>query len=170
MRSIGVRELRQQASRYLREVERGGAIEVTDRGRPVARLVPIPRSSRVDSLLATGEMSPAAADPLELVDPLAPLRGVPRRSVGLAALRPPRCFQPKTFAVSTQSTSRRRSVSAATYRFWSATTSGCWLLPAPSESGLRLLADSERKTGVKHAEVVTTRLVQDEGGWLRLAG
>ena len=29
---------------------------------------------------------------------------------------------------------------------------------------------SERKTGVKHAEVVTARLVQDERGWLRLAG
>ncbi len=27
----------------------------------------------------------------------------------------------------------------------------------------------ERKTGVKHAEVVTGRLVQDERGWLRLA-
>jgi hypothetical protein len=29
---------------------------------------------------------------------------------------------------------------------------------------------SERKTGVKRAEVITARLVQDEGGWLRLAG
>ncbi len=29
---------------------------------------------------------------------------------------------------------------------------------------------TERKTGVKHAEVVTTRLLQDERGWLRLAG
>jgi hypothetical protein len=29
---------------------------------------------------------------------------------------------------------------------------------------------SERKTGVKRAEVVTVRLVQDERGWLRLAG
>jgi len=28
---------------------------------------------------------------------------------------------------------------------------------------------SERKTGVKHAEVITARLVQDERGWLRLA-
>ena len=28
---------------------------------------------------------------------------------------------------------------------------------------------SERKTGVKHAEVITARLVQDEHGWLRLA-
>ena len=29
---------------------------------------------------------------------------------------------------------------------------------------------SERKTGVKHAEVITARLLQDERGWLRLAG
>jgi len=87
LKSIGARELRQHASRYLREVERGGAIEVTDRGRPVARLVPIPRSNRVDALLATGEISPAAGDPLELGDPLEPLRGVPLPSVELAALR-----------------------------------------------------------------------------------
>ena len=29
---------------------------------------------------------------------------------------------------------------------------------------------AERKTGVKHAEVITARLVRDEGGWLRLVG
>src|SRR2546427_133056 len=29
---------------------------------------------------------------------------------------------------------------------------------------------SERKTRVKHAEVITARLVRDERGWLRLAG
>lgn len=28
----------------------------------------------------------------------------------------------------------------------------------------------ERKTGIKHAEVVTARLVQEERGWLKLAG
>src|SRR5439155_7492254 len=28
----------------------------------------------------------------------------------------------------------------------------------------------ERKTGVKHAEVITAWLIQDERGWLRLAG
>ena len=32
------------------------------------------------------------------------------------------------------------------------------------------VTSSERKTGVKHAEVITARLVQDERGWLRLAG
>jgi prevent-host-death family protein len=87
MRSIGVRELRQQASRYLREVERGDAIEVTDRGRPVARLVPIPRSSRVDALLASGQLSPASGDPIELGAPLEPRPGVPLPSVELAAMR-----------------------------------------------------------------------------------
>jgi hypothetical protein len=29
---------------------------------------------------------------------------------------------------------------------------------------------TERKTGVKRAEVITPQLLQDESGWLRLAG
>jgi len=29
---------------------------------------------------------------------------------------------------------------------------------------------TEWKTGVKHAEVITARLAQDERGWLRMAG
>ena len=41
MERIGVRELRQHASRYLERVSRGETLEVTDRGRPVARLVPL---------------------------------------------------------------------------------------------------------------------------------
>ncbi len=87
MKSIGVRELRQQASRYLREVERGDPIEVTDHGRPVARLVPIPRTSRADSLLLTGQLSPSAGDLLALGAPLKPRAGVRLPSVELAALR-----------------------------------------------------------------------------------
>jgi prevent-host-death family protein len=41
MDRIGVRELRQHASRYLARVVGGETIEVTDRGRPVALLVPV---------------------------------------------------------------------------------------------------------------------------------
>jgi prevent-host-death family protein len=41
MKRIGVRELRQNASKYLEDVESGESIEITDRGRPVARLVPV---------------------------------------------------------------------------------------------------------------------------------
>lgn len=87
MRSIGVRELRQQASRYLREVERGDAIEVTDHGRPIARLVPLSRASRADTLLATGQLSPSAGDLLALGAPLEPLPGKPLPSAELAAMR-----------------------------------------------------------------------------------
>jgi len=41
MDRIGVRELRQHASRYLARVASGETLEVTDRGRLVARLVPV---------------------------------------------------------------------------------------------------------------------------------
>jgi prevent-host-death family protein len=41
MGTIGVRELRQNASEILREVEAGTVTTVTVSGRPVARLVPI---------------------------------------------------------------------------------------------------------------------------------
>ena len=44
MQRIGVRELRQHASRYLAMVARGERVEVTDRGRPVAMLVPVQAS------------------------------------------------------------------------------------------------------------------------------
>ncbi len=39
--SIGVRELRQYASTYLARVKEGESITVTERGTPIARLVPI---------------------------------------------------------------------------------------------------------------------------------
>jgi prevent-host-death family protein len=55
MRQLGVRELRQQASRWLRRVAAGESFEVTDRGRPVALLVPIPRPEGLDALVASGQ-------------------------------------------------------------------------------------------------------------------
>ena len=42
MTVIGVRQLRQNASVYLRLVEAGETIQIADRGRPVALWVPIP--------------------------------------------------------------------------------------------------------------------------------
>jgi prevent-host-death family protein len=41
MDRVGVRELRQNLSVYLRRVKAGEALEVTERGEPVARLEPI---------------------------------------------------------------------------------------------------------------------------------
>jgi prevent-host-death family protein len=87
MRSIGIRELRQQASKHLRDVERGETIEVTDRGRPVALLVPLPRTGAAERLIASGRMVPATGDLLALGEPLEPRPGVPLPSERLADMR-----------------------------------------------------------------------------------
>jgi prevent-host-death family protein len=55
MEQIGVRELRQHASRFLARVRNGEVLEVTDRGTPVARLVPVP-SDRWAALVASGQV------------------------------------------------------------------------------------------------------------------
>jgi prevent-host-death family protein len=59
MESIGVRELRQNASHYLSRVAAGELIEITDRGRPVARLVPITDDPWQD-LINAGEVLSAS--------------------------------------------------------------------------------------------------------------
>lgn len=41
MKRVKIAELRNQLSRHLREVERGAEVEVTDRERPIARIVPV---------------------------------------------------------------------------------------------------------------------------------
>jgi len=57
MESIGVRELRQHASRYLARVKAGETLQITDRGRPVARLVP-PAEDSWEDMIARGEIIP----------------------------------------------------------------------------------------------------------------
>jgi prevent-host-death family protein len=59
---IGVRELRQNASRYLAMVKRGETVEVTERGELIALLVPAQRSQTArDRLIAAGKIIPAAS-------------------------------------------------------------------------------------------------------------
>ena len=70
MARVGVRELRQRASELLRLVEEGETIEITDRGRPVALLTPLPAGSPLERLRATGEAVPATADLDDLPAPL----------------------------------------------------------------------------------------------------
>ena len=62
---VGVRELRQNLSVHLRRVRAGERLEVTERGRPVAALVPIDRpGSALDRLVAAGRASRPEGDPL----------------------------------------------------------------------------------------------------------
>ncbi len=57
---VGVRELRQNLSVYLRRTLAGETLEVTDRGRPVALLTPIPeRADPIARLAADGRITPA---------------------------------------------------------------------------------------------------------------
>lgn len=76
--TVGVAELRQNLSKYLRRVEAGERLVVTDRNRPVAQLGPAPGSgSALDRLIAEGKVRPPKRrgplpEPLELppgVDP-----------------------------------------------------------------------------------------------------
>ena len=87
MRRIGVRELRQQASKYLRQVESGETIEVTDRGRPVALLIPVPVAGAIERLAAGGRLVTADGDLFALGEPLEPLPDAPLPSEALAASR-----------------------------------------------------------------------------------
>jgi prevent-host-death family protein len=87
MQTIGIRELRQNASRYLREVESGETIEVTDRGRPVAHLVPVPKKTGLDALIAAGRATPAKGRLEDLGPPLPLPPGATPPSKALEQLR-----------------------------------------------------------------------------------
>lgn len=87
MTRVGVRELRQRASELLRRVESGETIEVTDRGRPVAVLAPLPDTSTLDRLRASGELLAASGDFNDLPEPLPLGKGNRPPSEVLAGLR-----------------------------------------------------------------------------------
>jgi prevent-host-death family protein len=84
MDSVGVRELRQNLSRYLSEVKEGASFAITERGREVARLTPsgpadsplarlvaergatMPRGNLIDRIAAS-RLPPAEGPPVEQV-------------------------------------------------------------------------------------------------------
>lgn len=77
MERIGVRELRQNASRYLALVRKGETVEVTDRGSLVALLVPPgPAMGGRDRLVASGRLI-AASNPTGRVRSPHPVRPRP---------------------------------------------------------------------------------------------
>ncbi len=70
MMSIGIRELRQNASRYVRLAKAGQRVAVTERGTLVAYLVPAAESgSLLDRLTAVGEYEPPVGHILDLLPP-----------------------------------------------------------------------------------------------------
>jgi prevent-host-death family protein len=86
MLQIGIRDLKQNASSVVRRVVSGETVEITDRGRPVARIVPLRHLSAAEQLISEGRMTRASG---KLSDhaPLPPVPGRPLLSEALADLR-----------------------------------------------------------------------------------
>ena len=54
MKTVGIRQLQQNASAVIREVKAGEIVEITERGQVVARLVPPAKMNKLDALIAAG--------------------------------------------------------------------------------------------------------------------
>jgi len=77
---VGVRELRQNLSVYLRRVKLGETYEVSERGKPVALLTPAPSlSTALRRLVSSGRATSPVGDLLAL--------GPPRKSLAGQALK-----------------------------------------------------------------------------------
>ena len=66
-------ELKAHLSRYLREVRRGGEVQVLDRGRPVARLTGLGTHGDTfdvhrEHLIRAGTLRPGTGDPTTVLD------------------------------------------------------------------------------------------------------
>lgn len=71
MDRIGIRELRQNASKFIERVKAGETLEVTERGRPVALLAPLPKPMSVlDRLVAEGRATPPTGRLEDLPPPI----------------------------------------------------------------------------------------------------
>jgi len=86
MATIGIRELKQNASAAVARAASGETLTVTDRGRPTAQLSPLP-SSALARLLASGAARPARTELAELPEPRPAAGGRSSLSDALAELR-----------------------------------------------------------------------------------
>lgn len=89
---VGVRELRQNLSVYLRRIAAGEEFTVTERGRPVARLGALaPGTSLLERLVAAGRITPPTRpgplDVSQLPPPIAAAEGTASSQTILDELR-----------------------------------------------------------------------------------
>lgn len=54
---VGIRDLKNGLSRYLKRVQKGESVVVTEHGRPVARIVPIGLSEHFERLMSEGRVT-----------------------------------------------------------------------------------------------------------------
>ncbi len=83
--NVGIREAKANLSKLLRMVEKGKEVVLTDRGRPVAKLVPIaggalPLASRIKEMEEAGILEALAGkDPKRLPPPIPVEKGMARK-------------------------------------------------------------------------------------------
>jgi antitoxin (DNA-binding transcriptional repressor) of toxin-antitoxin stability system len=79
MELVGIREMRQNLSRYARRAKRGESFLITDRGQAVAQLTPAPgRATAIDRLVAERGARRGQGDLLDVLDQLPePIPGPP---------------------------------------------------------------------------------------------
>ena len=75
-KSVGIRELKQNASAVVAKVRAGDSLLVTDRGVPVARLVPL-GDLGLDDRVATGQATPPSMTINDM------LQGIPEQASGV---------------------------------------------------------------------------------------
>ena len=68
MSEVGIRSLKRNASAVVADAAAGRIVTITDRGRPVAQLTPIP-SSRLEALIAAGRARQARRNIADLSAP-----------------------------------------------------------------------------------------------------
>ncbi|MFI5267160.1 MAG: type II toxin-antitoxin system Phd/YefM family antitoxin [Chloroflexota bacterium] len=73
---VGIRELRQNLSVYVRRVKDGETLEVTEQNQPVALLTPLPKQpmSVRDRLIAEGRLIPGTGDLMEVLKTIKPIK------------------------------------------------------------------------------------------------
>jgi prevent-host-death family protein len=74
---VGVRELKSKLSEYLARVEGGETVNVTSRGRRVARLIPAVGETAIERGLREGWITRKVDRPPEWFTPLPPMAGTP---------------------------------------------------------------------------------------------
>jgi prevent-host-death family protein len=86
MSTVGIRALRQNASQVVARVASGEVVTITDRGRPVAQLIPV-SEGRIASFVAAGRARPAKGSLAAPGMPSEPQQGELSLSEVLATMR-----------------------------------------------------------------------------------
>jgi prevent-host-death family protein len=83
MEIVGIREIRQNLSRYAQRARRGESFLITDRGQEIAQLTPAPgRATAVDRLVADRGASRGQGSLLDVMEQLpTPIAGPPAGEV-----------------------------------------------------------------------------------------